>query len=135
MQPIEYVRRHGFRRWYERQLTEAFVYLAMGFLALIMLLAGAEVLSDAKAGLGYLSTLLMAALGGILLVVAWRRFNTLLNRAERFAEAATCPDCQTWGKFRVLSQESATEEDPPEAGRPHWLRVQCAHCGKEWRLE
>lgn len=135
MQPIEYVRRHGFRRWYERQLIEAHAYLAMGFLALIMLLAGAEVLRDTKAGLAYLGTLLMAALGGVLVIVAWRRFRVLLDRAERFAEAATCPACKVWGKFRVLSQESVTEQDPPEAGRPHWLRVCCAQCHHEWRLE
>ena len=135
MQPIEYVRRHGFRRWYERQLIEAHLYLALGFLALIMLLAGVEVLGDAQAGLGYLSTLLMAALGGVLVLVAWRRFNALLTRAERFAEAATCPTCKAWGRFRVLSQEPTGDDDPPEAGRPHWLRVRCAQCNKEWRLE
>lgn len=135
MQPIEYIRRHGFRRWYERQLIESFAYLATGFLALIMLLAGVEVLGDAAAGPGYLSTLLMAALGGVLVIVAWRRFNALLNRAERFAETATCPACRAWGRFRVLSQEPTTDDDPPEAGRPHWLRVRCAQCDNEWRLE
>jgi hypothetical protein len=134
MQPIDYIRRFGFRRWYERQLIESHAYLALGFVALILMLSGAEVLADMKAGAGYLSTLLVAAAGGVLLFVSWKRFNVLLARAERFAEAAECPACKTWGKFRVLGQEAAPEDDPPEAGRPRWLRVCCANCGAEWKI-
>jgi hypothetical protein len=134
MPVTEYIRRFGFRRWYERQLIESHAYLALGFIALIMMLAGAEVMSDMKSGMGYLSILLMAALGGILMVVAWRRFNALLARAEQFAEAATCASCGAWGKFRVLGQEITSEDDPPESGRPHWLRVRCAACGNEWKI-
>jgi hypothetical protein len=134
MQASDYILRHGFRRWYERQLIESHAYLALGFVALILMLSGAEVLSDMKSGTGYLGTLAMAALGGLMVLVAWRRFNVLLARAERFAEAATCPECKTWGKFRVLSQESTPDDDPPEAGRPRWLRVRCAQCGGEWKL-
>lgn|SRR5512134_3292476 len=134
MQASDYILRYGFRRWYERQLIESHAYLALGFVALILMLSGAEVLSDMKSGTGYLGTLAMAGLGGLMVLVAWRRFNVLLARAERFAEAATCPECKTWGKFRVLSQEPTTDDEPPEAGRPRWLRVRCAHCGGEWKL-
>ena len=98
------------------------------------MLAGAEVLSDMKSAGSYGITLITAAAGGLLVVVAWRRFNALLRRAERFAEAAACPTCKTWGKFRVLGQEATNDEDPPEAGRPHWLRVRCAQCGGEWKI-
>jgi len=134
MPVIDYIQKFGFRRWYERQLIESHAYLALGFIALIMMLAGVEVMGDMKSSTGYLSILLMAALGGVLMLVAWRRFNALLARAEQFAEAATCPSCKTWGKFRVLGQEATTEDDPPEAGRPRWLRVRCAKCGNQWRL-
>jgi hypothetical protein len=134
MQANDYIQRHGFRRWYERQLVESHAYLALGFVALILMLSGAEVLGDAKSGVGYVATLGMAALGGLLMLVAWRRFNVLLARAERFAEGATCPECKTWGKFRVLGQEAAPEDDPPEAGRPRWLRVCCSKCGREWKI-
>jgi len=134
VQPSDYIQRFGFRRWYERQLIESHAYLALGFVALILLLAGAEVLSDMKSGTGYVSTLLVAAAGGLLVLVSWKRFNVLLARAERFAEGAACPTCKTWGKFRVLGQEAASDDDPPEAGRPRWLRVRCAQCGGEWRI-
>ena len=134
MPPSDYIQRFGFRRWYERQLIESHAYLALGFVALILMLSGAEVLSDMKSGGGYLTTLAVAAAGGLLVLVSWKRFNVLLARAERFAEGAECPKCRTWGKFRVLGQEKAPEDDPPEAGRPRWLRVCCAKCGGEWRL-
>jgi hypothetical protein len=135
MKVAEYIHRHGFRRWYERQLIESHAYLALAFVALVLLLAGIEVLGDSPGGLRYLSVLSAAALGGTLMLVAWRRFTVLLTRAEQFAELATCRRCQSWGKFRVLGEETAAEDDPPEAGRPHWLRVRCTQCGNEWNLE
>ena len=133
MPVADYIRRHGFRRWYERQLIESHAYLALAFVALILLLSGVEVLGDSRGGL-HLGMLAASALGGVLTIVAWRRFTVLLARAEQFAESATCPDCKAWGKFRVIAQEAATDEDPPEAGRPHWLRVRCNQCSREWRI-
>ena len=46
MQVTRYIERHGFRRWYERQLIESHAYLALGFVALILLLSGLELLSE-----------------------------------------------------------------------------------------
>lgn len=135
MQVTRYIERHGFRRWYERQLIESHAYLALGFVALILLLSGMELLSDAETGMRYLIVLSAAAAGGMLLVVAWRRFGVLLARAEHFGELATCPQCKSWGKFKVLAQESSSPDDPPEAGRPHWLDVRCTQCATVWKLQ
>lgn len=134
MQVNEYIHRYGFRRWYERQLIESHAYLALGFVALILLLAGVEMLEGMRGGARYAAILVAASLGGTLLLIAWKRFRVLLARAEHFAEAAACPGCGVWGKFRVLRQEAEDEEQPPEAGRPHWLRVQCSKCEREWRI-
>lgn len=134
MQVTEYIHRYGFRRWYERQLVESHAYLALAFVALILLLAGIEVLGDVARGSRYLFVLLAAAGGGLMTFIAWRRFTAILARAEQFAEAATCPQCKAWGKFKVLGQESEREDAPLEAGRPHWLRVRCTKCGNEWKL-
>ncbi len=135
MQVTRYIERHGFRRWYERQLIESHAYLALGFIALILLLSGMELLRDAEAGMLYAIVLGTAAAGGMLLVVAWRRFGVLLARAEHFAEAATCPQCKAWGKFRVLAEETSSVDDAPEAGRPHWLNVRCKQCEAIWKLQ
>ena len=135
MQVTQYIERHGFRRWYERQLIESHAYLALGFVALIVMLSGMELLRDAQTGMRYLIVLSTAAAGGTLVLVAWRRFGALLGRAEHFAEAATCPQCKLWGKFKVVAQEPSSVDDPPEAGRPHWLSVRCNQCGNQWKLQ
>ena len=129
------IRRRGFRRWYERQLIESHAYLVTAFLALILLLAGYEAMEFLRGSpMYYLATFGGASLSGVLVWVAWQRFTVLLARAELFAESADCPGCSAWGKFDVLAGESATADDPPEAGRPHWLRVRCRKCGECWRL-
>lgn len=129
------ISRLGFRRWYERQLVESHVYLVAAFFGLILLLAGYEVLDFARRSPAfYLVVFLVAAAAGAGMVVAWKRFTVLLARAEQFASAAACPSCGEWGKFRVLAAEAESPDDPPEAGRPHWVRVKCSKCGKDWQL-
>lgn len=127
--------RRGFRRWYERQLIEAHAYLVTAFLALILLLAGIEALDHLRRSPAFYVVLIVAAAAaGMLMYVAWRRFLTLLQRAELFAAAAECPRCKTWGLFEVIGAEAASDDEPVEAGRPHWLRVRCRKCGQDWRV-
>jgi hypothetical protein len=129
------IRRRGFRRWYERQLTESFAYLVTAFLALILLLAGFEAMGAIRdRPVYYLAIVLVAGGAGTLTWVAWQRFTTLLARAELFANAAECPRCRAWGRFEVIGAEAVAADDPPEAGRPHWVRVRCQRCGEHWRL-
>ncbi len=129
------IRRLGFRRWYERQLIESHVYLVAAFLALILLLAGIETLDTLRRSpLFYLIIIAAAAAAGLLCFVAWRRFNVLLARAELFAGNAQCARCNAWGRFEVIAEERSSDDDPPEACRPHWLRVKCRQCGNDWRL-
>lgn len=129
------IRRLGFRRWYERQLIESHAYLVTAFLALIVLLAGYEALGTLRGSPVYFLALVgVASAAGVLTWVGWKRFTVLLARAELFAESAACPRCRTWGRFEVLAAEPVDADDPPEAGRPHWLRVRCLKCGEQWRL-
>jgi hypothetical protein len=129
------MRRLGFRRWYERQLIESHVYLVTAFLALIMMLAGMESLDHLRGSpLFYVAIIGVAAAAGTLMFVTWRRFITLLTRAEQFASSADCPQCKTWGRFDVIGAEAVSDDEPVEAGRPHWVRVKCRKCGADWRL-
>ncbi len=131
----EDIRRRGFRRWYERQLIESHAYLLTAFLSLILLLAGFEAMDALRGSPAYyVAVVAVAAAAGTLMWVAWKRFTVLLARAELFAESASCPRCRAWGKFEVLAAEPESADDPPEAGRPHWLRVRCRRCGEQWRL-
>jgi hypothetical protein len=135
MQVSAEIRRLGFRRWYERQLIYSHAYLVAAFLGLILLLAGYESLDALRGTPLYYAIIVVGAAGaGTLMLVAWRRFSVLLARAELFAESAACPQCQAWGKFDVIAAERSTEDDPPEAGRPHWLRVKCRKCGADWKI-
>jgi hypothetical protein len=135
MKVAEEIGRLGFRRWYERQLIVSHGYLVVAFLALIVLLAGIEGMDSLRRSAGfYLLVVVGAAAAGTLMFVAWRRFNVLLARAELFAERAECPHCKAWGKFQVIAAERTEDDDPPEAGRPHWLRVRCRLCGTDWDL-
>jgi len=129
------IARRGFRRWYERQLIEAHAYLVTAFLALILLLSGLEALDVLRGSPAFYVVLIVAAAAaGTLMVVAWRRFITLLERAELFASGAACARCGAWGRFEVTGAEAAREDEPVEAGRPHWVCVKCRKCGHEWRL-
>lgn len=124
----------GFRRWYERQLIEGHLYLVFAFLALIAILAGIELLDFQRSPLTWGGILVMCAAGAMLVLIAWRRFMTLMARAELFANGAACPRCAAWGKFRVIGAERVSDDDPPEAGRAHWVRVSCKKCGESWRV-
>ncbi len=129
------IRRRGFRRWYERQLIESHAYLVTAFLALVLLLAGFEAMGALRGSpLYYAAIVGISAAAGTVTWVAWQRFQVLLARAELFAGSAGCPRCQAWGSFEVLAAEESAADDPPEAGRPHWLRVRCRRCGEQWRL-
>jgi hypothetical protein len=131
----EQIRRRGFRRWYERQLVESHAYLLTAFLALILLLAGFETMGALRGSpLYYFAIVGVSGAAGVLMWVAWKRFTVLLARAELFANSAACPRCQAWGAFEVLAAEATGADDPPEAGRPHWLRVRCRKCSEQWRV-
>jgi hypothetical protein len=131
----EEIRRRGFRRWYERQLIESHAYLVTAFLSLILLLAGFEAMEELRGSPAYYVIVVgVAAAAGTLMWVAWQRFTVLLARAELFAESASCPRCQAWGRFEVLAAEPVSHDDPPEAGRPHWVHVRCRQCSEQWRL-
>lgn len=135
MKLVDDLRRLGFRRWYERQLIESHAYLVTAFLALILLLAGIESLDYLRRSLiFYVVVIVAAAAAGTLMFIAWRRFITLLQRAELFAGTAECRRCKAWGLFDVIGAEAASDDDPVEAGRPHWIRVRCRKCGQEWRM-
>ncbi|MFN7572280.1 MAG: hypothetical protein ACK5TK_12635 [Betaproteobacteria bacterium] len=129
------IQRLGFRRWYERQLIESHAYLVTAFLALVLLLAGFEALDAVRGHPTYWLLLILVSAGaGLVTYVGWRRFTALLARAEAFAGGAECPNCKAWGKFVVTGMESTAADDPPESGRPHWLRVRCRKCEADWRL-
>ena len=96
----EAIRRRGFRRWYERQLYEAYAYLVTGLLALIMMAIALEVIAFRQSVAGFLALLCVGAIGGATCVFSWRRFTTMLGFAEYIAEQAVCPSCRVYRAVR-----------------------------------
>jgi hypothetical protein len=123
------LRQRGFRRWYERQLIESHAYLVTGFLALIMMAVALEVIEFRSSAANLVFLVAVAAAGGVVCVAAWRRFNVTLFRAEALAEQAVCAQCDTYGRFDVVSAH-----DSPETVSGRVVHVRCRKCAHEWRI-
>lgn len=138
MDPTASIRKLGFRRWYERQLIVSHAALVTCLLCGITLAALIEQISLFKFDLDSLS-MVGVALGAIVLGgLSWRQYITVLARAERYGEASTCPECQTYGRFEIVATGMDAEPSPAaEAVAPlesAWLRVKCRKCATQWRM-
>src|SRR5205809_4396108 len=103
MDPPAAIRKHGFRKWYERQLIESHAALVTCLLCGITLAALIEEVNLVKLE-WRTAVLLGVAFGAIVLgVFSWRRYITVLERAERYGERSSCPECKTYGRFDILS--------------------------------
>ena len=121
------IRRHGFRKWYERELLQSHVHLALTFLCAIGLFAAFE------AALHFTSwtdrtidAFAILACGGIG-VWALRRYLYLLMHAEHAANQADCPKCGAYGRF-TLVDGTATPSVVP-------VKVCCRQCAHQWTID
>lgn len=121
---FEGIRRIGFRRWYERQLIEGHAWLVVCFLAMIMVMAGFELLSMRDGLLEFLSDAALIGGATVLGWFAWRRYARILVVAEFIGEQANCPACAHYG-FRC---DVAQRGSAPLAAR-------CPKCGHRWQVE
>jgi hypothetical protein len=130
--PADAIRKHGFRRWYERQLIESHFYLVTAVLSLILFavgfesFGGRETLSELFVGAGL-------ALGGAGIAwFSWRRYAAAMMIAEWVGGQAVCPQCRHHG-FRAVP----TAELPSEfAATPRrQLVASCRQCGHHWRID
>jgi hypothetical protein len=138
MDIVEGIRKLGFRKWHERQLIEAHVWLVTGFLALILAFTLLVLRNDLTgAGLRILM-MVVAAVAAAGCVFAWMRYHHMLKATVLAAELAVCPHCGTYGRLAVVrsfdQSEAEIERLPILADLPH-LQVRCRQCAGEWRLE
>ena len=134
MHPARGIGRLGFRRWYERQLIEAFTFFVTCVLSLIAVVAALEQYSIVSLGWRALLGLALAFAAFFIGVHSLRRFLTLLQRAEAYARGATCVRCASYGRFDVL-ESGATGADAPGTDREAWMRVKCRKCGSVWTID
>jgi len=119
------IRRHGFRKWYERELLRGHAHLvlllccALGIMTAIEAAWRFRSLTDQLIDLGAL--LVCAAVG----VWAVRRYLYLLIHAEMVANQADCPACKTYGRLELLAADDRSES----------VQVRCRNCTHEWRID
>ena len=118
------IRKHGFRKWYERELLQSHAHMVLTFLCAIGIFAAIEAaskyraLNDQLVNLG--AVLLCAGIG----VWAMRRYLRLLASAESVANQADCPDCKTYGRLELVHANADGSE----------VQVRCRHCGHGWHI-
>ena len=119
------IRRHGFRDWYSRELTQAHLRLLLLLFSAIGLFAVLELLGrEAPLSQHLLNTaLLLVCLG--MGVWSLRCYLFLMMRAEGIARQAVCPNCKAYGRLK-LSDEKGDDE-----GR---LTVACRKCAHPWQI-
>lgn len=121
----EGIRRHGFRKWYERELLIGHSHLALVLLCAVGLMMALEAAfrfrSPADQLIDGLAVLCCAGAG----LWALRRYLYLLMRAESLAHQADCPACKAYGRLELV--ESQADGDT--------VNVRCRRCAHEWWIE
>ncbi len=116
------IRKHGFRKWYERELLQSHAHLVLTLLCSIGLLTAMEGLFTFDGLADKLLDLVSVALCAVIGLWALRSYLRLLSQAEFAASQASCPHCESYARFE-LEQES-----------PQQLRVRCRKCGHPWHI-
>ena len=138
MDPTSSIRKLGFRKWYERQLIDSHLSLVTCFLSGLTVAACLE--SVNLFDFGWRALMMLGIVFGACAVgwLSWRRYITVLLRAERYGERSTCPQCRTYARFEILA--TGIDETPGPAAiavaplDAAWLRVKCRRCGTAWRM-
>jgi hypothetical protein len=123
MTPAGAIGKLGFRKWYERELLLAHAWLAACVLCAFAALALVEGLNLRRLALESLPALAAAFAGGMIAWYALTRYFFMVLRAQRLAERSTCPQCGTYGRYRLVG---ATPRD---------MTVCCRKCAREWRID
>ena len=114
------IRKHGFRKWYERELLQSHAHMVLAFVCLVVVFAAFELMSD---GRNVAANVAAIAIGTGVGVWAVRRYVALLTGAEAVANQADCPDCGTYARFTLVRDFSSGE-----------VEVACKQCQRQWRI-
>lgn len=125
MKLAEGIRRHGFRKWYERQLLRSHAFLALMLVCMMGIFVAMEAATRFRSWADQFtdgaSLLLCVAVG----LWALRRYLSLLLRAEAAAQQADCASCKTYGRLELLQSDASGDS----------VQVQCRKCGEVWRID
>ncbi len=125
MKLAEGIRRHGFRKWYERELLQGHGHLALTFVCVVGVFAGFEAMTRNRGTGDRAVDLLSILLCGAVALWALRRYLYLLSHAEAVAHQADCPSCGAYARFRLVQADATGEQ----------VQVRCRQCAHEWVIE
>ncbi len=120
----EGIRKHGFRKWYERELMRSHLHMLLLLLCTIGLLGAFEVFSRSAPLPDQVSVVVSALLCVGIGMWSLRRYLYLLMHAEEVAHQAVCPQCKAYGRLAVLQVEPARRR----------VGVRCKRCGHDWPI-
>ena len=119
------IRKHGFRKWYERELTQSHVRLFLLLLCTIGLLSSFELFSSKRPLADQLDNIVVLLLCTGIGIWALRRYLYLLMHAEAIASQAVCPACESYGRLQLVQDDERNER----------VKVQCRGCAHEWHIQ
>ena len=126
MDPLSGISKSGFKRWYERQLIEAFAYLVTALLSMLLMLVLLERAEFGAITVSSFASIGTAFLAGGIAFVAGRRFISMLAQAEYYGHQSSCPECGAYAKFDVVAFTAR--------GQQSTLEVACCRCRRHWHL-
>lgn len=119
------IRKHGFRKWYERELLQSHAHLALTFLCAVGVFAAFEASTYVQTWTDRLIDVFSILACGVVGVWALRRYLYLLSHAEAVANQADCPACDTYARFKIVHDRAEGTV----------VAVRCSKCAHEWTIE
>lgn len=118
------IRKHGYRGWYSRELTQAHLRLVLLLLCAVGLFASVELLGREASLRVHLGNAVLLLVCGVVGLWALRRYVFVLMRAEGVARQAVCPGCGTYGRLQL--RDAVVRGDR--------VAVSCRKCAHEWQI-
>ena len=119
------IRKHGFRKWYERELLRGHAHLVLLLLCVLGLMMSLEAAMRFRSLHDQLIDIVAVLLCSGVGLWVLRRYLYLLTHAEVVANQADCPKCKTYGRLDLLKANTAGDR----------VIVRCRHCAHEWRID
>jgi hypothetical protein len=118
------ISKHGFRKWYERELLRSHAHMALTFVCMVGVLAAFEAASRYRSWMDQAVDVAAIFICGISGLWALRRYLYLLMHAESVASQADCPSCGTYAQFQLVQADTQSDQ----------ARVCCRQCGHHWTI-
>jgi len=126
------IRKHGFKKWYERELLRGHAHLVAVIACTLGVMMALEASTRFHSTADQLIDLVAVMLCAVAGVWALRRYLYLLMRAESIANQADCPHCKVYGRLELA--HPAAFPSQAALAKAERLAVRCRACAHEWYI-